>query len=92
MKVRSKLADIDFQFGEVRRDGSLLVIASHADSKMKSTVYVSPQDVVEFLKRFLISPGAILFLLGLPYFHYLGLRSGRQELQTTGRTREWPKV
>jgi len=92
MRVKSKLADIDFQFGEVRRDGSLLVIASHADSKMKSTVYVSPQDIVEFLKRFLISPGAILFLLGLPYFLFRWRRSGRQELQATGHTREWPKV
>lgn len=92
MRVNSKLADINFQFGEVRRDGSLLVIASHPDSKMKSTVYVSPQDVIEFLKRFLISPGAILFLLGLPYFLYRWRRSGRQEIRASGRTREWPKV
>jgi hypothetical protein len=92
MRVKSKLADIDFQFGEVRRDGSLLVIASHADSKMKSTVYVSPQDVVEFLKRFLISPTAIVFVLALPYFLYKWKRSSQNIAQTRRRVTEWPKV
>lgn len=70
MRVRSKLADVDFRFGEVKRDGNLLTINSHPESKMKSRVYVSPEDVTEFLKKFLVSPSAIVFVLGFPYFWY----------------------
>jgi preprotein translocase subunit Sec63 len=92
MRVKSKLADVDFQFGDVKRDGNLLVIDSHPDSTMKSSVYVSPQDVVEVLKRILISPSALLFVLGLPYFLYRWHRSGQRSSKTTGRVKEWPKV
>ncbi len=70
MRVRSKLADVDFQFGEVKREGDMLIINSHADARMKSRVYVSPDDVTTFLKKFLVSPSAIVFVLGLPYFWY----------------------
>ena len=68
MRVRSKLADVDFQFGKVRRDGDMLIIESHAEARMKSRVYVSPDDVTAFLKKCLVSPSAIVFVLGLPYF------------------------
>ena len=70
MRVRSKLADVDFQFGDVKRDGDLLIINSHAESRMKSRVYVSPEDVTEFLKKFLVSPSAIVFVLALPFFWF----------------------
>lgn len=70
MRVRSKLADVDFQFGKVRRDGDMLIIESHADARMKSRVYVSPEDVTVFLRRMLSSPSALVFVLGFPYFWY----------------------
>ncbi len=70
MRVRSKLADVDFQFGKVRRDGDMLIIESHAEARMKSRVYVSPEDVTIFLRRLLSSPSALVFVLGFPYFWY----------------------
>ena len=56
MRVISKLAQIDFKFGRVEREGNVLVVESDPDSKMKTTVYLSPQDVVEYLKRVLLKP------------------------------------
>lgn len=82
MRVRSKLADVDFQFGEVKRDGDLLIINSHPEAKMKSRVYVSPDDVTAFLKRFLMSPSAILFVLAFPFFWF---RHRKSRAAGTGR-------
>lgn len=92
MRVRSKLAQIDFRFGDVSREGNLLLIDSHVDSNLPSRVYISPQDVVEFLKRLLTSPSAILFVLGLPWFLYRWHRSGQKWHQAKSSAREWPKV
>ncbi|HNP35930.1 MAG TPA: hypothetical protein PKK10_08765 [Woeseiaceae bacterium] len=93
MRVNSKLAQIDFQFGKVAREGNLLLIKSDANSTMKSSVYVSPEDVVEFLKRFFVSPSAILFVLGLPWFFYRWRKSGRKQTSAAGRQRKpWPTV
>lgn len=82
MRVRSKLADVDFQFGEVKRDGDLLIINSHPDSRMKSRVYVSPDDVTAFLKKFLVSPTAIVFVFAFPYFWW---RHRKAQRSNTGR-------
>ena len=92
MRVISKLAQIDFQFGQITREKNLLVIASHADSKMPSTVYVSPQDMVEVLKRVLVSPGAILFVLALPFFLYRWNRSDKRVARAKRQRKEWPTV
>lgn len=93
MRVISKLAQIDFQFGKVSRDGNLLVIESDTNARMPSTVYVSPQDVVEFMKRFLVSPRAIVFLLGMPYFLYQWKKRGQSKSDAgKDRKREWPTV
>ncbi len=92
MRVLSKLAQIDFQFGPVSRAENLLVIESDPESKMPSTVYVSPQDVVEFLKRLLVSPKALLFIVGLPYFLYRWNRSDKRIRRSTAIKKEWPTV
>ena len=92
MRVISKLAQIDFQFGKISRQENVLVIESHPDSKMPSTVYVSPQDVVAVLRRMLVNPGAILFLLALPYFLFRWKRSNQTIPGATRQTREWPTV
>lgn len=92
MRVLSKLAQIDFQFGRISRNNNLLVVESHPDSKMPSTVYMSPQDVVEVMKRMLLSPGALLFVLGLPWFLYRWNRSDRSIHQGTRKKREWPTI
>lgn len=92
MRVISKLAQIDFVFGKVTKEGSLLVIDSDPDSAMPSRVYISPQDVIEFLKRFLVSPTAILFVLGFPYFLYRWKKSGGAVSQKQHRKKDWPTV
>ena len=70
MKVKSKLADVEFQFGDIERKGNTLVISSHPSQTMKSKVYISPADVVAFLGRLMRSPPALLFVLGLPVFYF----------------------
>ena len=92
MRVISKLAQIDFQFGKVTRDGNVLVIDSHADAKMHSTVYVSPQDVIEFFKRFLLSPRAIVFVLGMPFFWYRWHKHGGSGKTRRKQKKAWPSV
>ena len=70
MRVRSKLADVEFLFGSVERKDNGLVISSHPSQTMKSKVYVSPQDVAAFLGCLFRSPSALLFVLGLPVFYF----------------------
>jgi hypothetical protein len=85
MKVKSRLADVDFQFGCIERKGHFLVISSHPSQSMKSKVYVSPQDVVSFLRRFVRSPSAWLFLLAFPFFYVKARRPHKQPGDGTGR-------
>ncbi len=92
MRVLSKLAQIDFQFGPITREDNLLVIESHPNSKMPSTVYVSPQDVVEVLKRMLVSPKALLFVVGLPWFLYRWNRSEKSIRRQRRKRVDWPTV
>lgn len=93
MRVISKLAQIDFQFGEVHREGNLLVIDSDPNASMPSNVYVSPQDVLEFLKRFLLSPSALLFVLAFPYFLVRWNRSDKTASRKGPRNKnKWPTV
>ncbi len=68
MRVRSKLADVEFRFGSIERQDNDLIINSHPDQTMKSRVYVSPDDVLAMLGRVLRSPAAWVFLIGLPVF------------------------
>jgi len=92
MRVISKLAQLDFKFGRISRQQNLLVIESDPDSKMPSTVYVSPQDVVEVLKRMLRNPGSLLFLIGLPFFLYRWNQSDHKVSGERRRRKEWPTV
>jgi len=92
MRVISKLAQLDFKFGRISRQQNLLVIESDPDSKMPSTVYVSPQDVVEVLKRMLRNPGSLLFLIGLPFFLYRWNQSDYKVSGERRRRKEWPTV
>lgn len=86
MKVKSKLADVDFQFGDIERKGNTLVISSHPSQTMKSKVYVRPEDVVAFLGRLVRSPSALLFVLGLPVF-YVRARGDRNSQKKAGPRR-----
>jgi len=75
MRIRSKLADVEFEFGEIVRDGNTLVISSHPDARMKSKVYVTPKDITAMLRRLLVSPSALLFVIFLPFFYIRAKRS-----------------
>jgi hypothetical protein len=83
MRVRSKLADVEFRFGAIERRDDELVIHSHPDQPMKSRVHVSPADVVTAVGRFATSPAAWGFLLRLPWFLWRARR--RNEHKAQGR-------
>lgn len=68
MKVKSKLADIDFEFGHFEYKKDHLVIHSHPDQSMQSKVYVSPNDVVTALGKALRVPMVWVYILGFPFF------------------------
>jgi hypothetical protein len=72
MRVTSQLADVDFKFGPIAREGDQLVISSAPEQAMATKVYVSPRDIVSFLGRFLRSPSALLFLLLFPLHYFRG--------------------
>ena len=68
MKVRSKLADIDFVFGRFEYKKDHLIVHSDPGRCMESKVYVSPDDVVSGLGKALSNPRVWLYFLGFPFF------------------------
>ncbi len=68
MKVKSKLADIDFEFGHFEYKKDHLVIHSHPSQSMQSKVYVSPNDVVSAVGKAIKVPMVWLYILGFPFF------------------------
>jgi hypothetical protein len=68
MKVRSKLADIDFIFGSFEYKKDHLIVHSDAEQSMESKVYVSPDDIVSAAGKALSNPRVWVYLLGFPFF------------------------
>ena len=68
MKVKSKLADIDFEFGRFEYKKDHLIIYSHPSQDMQSKVNVSPNDVVSAAGKALVNPMVWVYLLGFPFF------------------------
>ena len=68
MKVRSKLADVEFQIGEFEYKKDHLIIHSAKAQAMKTKVYVSPDDIVTAFVQMLRKPMVWLYLVGLPFF------------------------
>lgn len=68
MKVRSKLADIDFVFGHIEYKKDHLIVHSDPGSSMESKVYVSPDDILAGLAKALINPMVWVYFLGFPFF------------------------
>ena len=68
MKVKSKLADIDFEFGRFEYKKDHLIVHSHASQAMQSKVYVSPDDVVSALGTALVNPMVWVYLIFFPFF------------------------
>jgi len=68
MKVRSKLADVDFQFGRFEYKKDHLIIHSDPSQTMQSKVYVSPDDVLAALGKALRNPMVWLYVIAFPFF------------------------
>ena len=68
MKVRSKLADIDFVFGKFQYKKDHLIVHSDPEQSMPSKVYVSPDDIVSAFGKALSNPMVWVYFLGFPFF------------------------
>lgn len=68
MKVKSKLADVDFLFGRFEYKKDHLIIHSDPSQPMQSKVYVSPEDVVSATGKALRNPMVWVYLLCFPFF------------------------
>jgi len=68
VKVRSKLADIDFVFGRFEYKKDHLIVHSDPDRSMESKVYVSPNDILAGLAKALANPMVWVYFLGFPFF------------------------
>jgi hypothetical protein len=68
MKVRSKLADIDFAFGRFEYKKDHLIVHSAPGQAMETKVYVSPDDVLAGMGKALSNPMVWVYVLGFPFF------------------------
>jgi hypothetical protein len=68
MKVKSKLADIDFEFGRFEYKKDHLIVHSHESQAMQSKVYVSPNDILSALGKALSNPMVWVYVLFFPFF------------------------
>ena len=68
MKVKSKLADIDFEFGRFEYKKDHLIVHSHESQSMQSRVYISPNDVLSALGKALANPMVWVYFLCFPFF------------------------
>jgi hypothetical protein len=68
MKVRSPLADMDIEIGEVRRSKNQLILRSAPGSSLDATIIVSAGEALRIAGRILASGAGLLFVLGLPFF------------------------
>ena len=68
MKVKSKLADLDFEFGRFEYKKDHLIVHSHESQAMQSRVYISPNDVLAALGKALANPMVWVYLIFFPFF------------------------
>lgn len=68
MKVKSRLADIDFEFGRFEYKKDHLIVHSHESQSMQSRVYISPNDVLSALGKALANPMVWVYFLCFPFF------------------------
>lgn len=68
MKVKSKLADVDFEFGRFEYKQDHLIIHSAPAQRLQSKVYVSPDDIVSAVGKALRIPMVWVYMIGFPVF------------------------
>jgi hypothetical protein len=87
MKVRSKLADIDFLFGSFEYKKDHLIVHSDDSQTMKTKVYVSPNDILSAFGKALSNPMVWVYFLCFPFFliRYRRRHSKKRRDATTRR-------
>lgn len=86
MKVRSKLADIEFRIGAIEYKKDHLIVHSHASQAMQSRVYVSPNDILAGLGAALRNWRVWVYALGFPFFLVrYRRRHARKQQQVAGQ-------
>ena len=83
MKVRSKLADIDFVFGKFEYKKDHLIVHSDPERSMQSKVYVSPDDIVSAAGKALSNPRVWVYFLSFPFFLIRYRRRHRNKRRAT---------
>ena len=68
MRVRSKLADVEFQFGKFEYKKDNLIIHSAPEQAMQTKVYVNPNDVISAMTKALSQPMVWVYIVGFPFF------------------------
>jgi len=84
MKVKSNLADVDFQFGRFEYKKDHLIIHSDPGQAMQSRVYISPDDIVSATCKALANPMVWLYLLAFPFFLLRYRRRKRMKARAAG--------
>ena len=82
MKVRSKLADIDFVFGRFEYKKDHLIVHSDPGRSMESKVYISPDDILAGLGKALANPMVWVYVLCFPFFLIRYRRRHRNKTRT----------
>ncbi len=70
MKVVSQLANLDFQVGDIRREGNRLVVTSAEGKGIPTTVYIRPSDTLQVVKAVFRSASALGYVLLFPLYWY----------------------
>jgi len=65
MRVVTKLAQMEFRVGDIRREGDFLIMESDESQSMKVKAYIDAVDVARMFKSGM-KPGVIGFLFGVP--------------------------
>ncbi len=68
MRIRSKLADVEFLFGEFEYKKDHLIIHSAPEQTMQTKVYVSPNDIIAAVTKALSKPMVWFYFIAFPFF------------------------
>ncbi len=79
MKVISKLANLDFEVGTIRREGNRLVITSAEGKGIPTVVHMAPKDALSMLKAAFSNTSALGFIFLFPLYYY---RASKEKTET----------
>jgi hypothetical protein len=91
VKVRSPLADLDIEIGEVRRVKNRLILKSAPGSSLDAAITVSAREALRIIGRILTSGAGLVFVLCLPFF-WLRQRLGMGESEASRAAERPPDI